>query len=95
MAKAKKAPVKKEGPKITPSLMFRPNELFISYTFKRKARELYKLTHGESDSAFDQCLHFGLITPDRIVYPGIQSYRTGPNAGALNMPQTDADRKKV
>jgi hypothetical protein len=45
--------------------------------------------------AFNQCLQAGLIKTDRIVYPGIQSYTTGPNSGSVSIAQTDTVRKKV
>jgi hypothetical protein len=95
MAKAKKSPVKKEGPQVRPSLMFHDGELFIEYTFKREAREHYGLTPDLSDGVFSQCLQAGLIKADRIVYPGIQSYTTGPNIGSVSIAQANTVRKKV
>lgn len=94
MAKAKKAQAKPKGIQVRPSHMFHDGELFIAYTFKRKAREMFDLSVSESESLFSESLEKGLIRIGRIVQPGIQAYTTGPEAGVVEMPPKEKTVKK-
>lgn len=74
--------------------MFHDGELFIKYTFKRRAREMFSLDDAESERVFNEALSAGLIQQARVVYPDIQSYCTGPEAGTIQAMPIEKIAKK-
>lgn len=65
--------------------MFKPDELFIPITFKRTARQTYKIDEPESERVFDECLRLGLIEYVRHVGmpPGMAAYKVGQQRGEM------------
>jgi hypothetical protein len=67
---------------ITPSAMFAPTQRFIRTTFCRVARDKYKLTHEQSEKAFDRCKSAGLIESDSA-WNDVMYYKT--NEGFITL----------
>lgn len=63
----------------------REGELFIAGTFKRVARDKFKILASESDRVFEEALRLGLIEYVRNIgtAPGIAAYQVGKGKGEL------------
>lgn len=72
----------------------RDGDLFIEYTFKRVAREKFKILQSECDRVFNEALNSGFIGFVRNVGspPGMPAYRIGKVKGEV---MAEVDPKKI
>lgn len=65
--------------------MFKTDEMFLPITFKRIARQTYKIGEPESDRIFDECLRLGFVEYARHVgmSPGMAAYKLGQKRGEV------------
>lgn len=72
----------------------REGELFIAGTFRRVARDKYKVFQSESERVFEEALAIGLIEFVRNVgtISEIPAYRVGEKRGEV-MAQIDPQKK--
>ena len=80
---------------VVPSQMFpREGDLFIAGTFRRVARDKYKILQTESERVFEEALALGLIEFARNVgtAPGMPAYRVGAKKGEV-LAEVDQTKK--
>lgn len=72
----------------------REGDLFIAGTFRRVARDKYKILQTESERVFEEALALGLIEFARNVgtAPGMPAYRVGAKKGEV-LAEVDQTKK--
>jgi len=72
----------------------REGELFIAATFKRVARDKFKVSASELDRVFEEALRTGLIKYVRKagIFPGIEAYEVGETNGEI-LASIDPNKK--